>query len=185
MFPKTKHQIFKEWLETATIDELEEELFELNETNLSVLSQIERYELRAKTEPPTQENKDWRLRAGHLQRWTYYQKKTIEHRIKTIKQELKVEAIAEHNRLMEESARLKRERMLRGLEPRSAEGNQIAAERCRIAEEAIRLKHERATSNDQAWIAAAKAILDRDTFLRISTAAKESLESTDRQLEKQ
>ena len=180
MLPKTKHQIFKEWLLTATIDELEEELFELDETNLSLLSQIDRYELRIKTESPTWEDEDWRSRAAHLQRWTYYQKKTIERRIKTVKDQLKAEARVEHNRLMEESARLKHERMLRGLEPRSAEQNRITEEALRLKQEAIRLKHERSVSTDQAWIAAAKTILDPETFNRISSAAKESLESADR-----
>lgn len=179
MPPKTKHQIFKEWLSTATIDELEEELFELDETNLSLLSQIDQYELRIKTESPTQENEDWRLRAGHLQRWTYYQKRTVERRIKTVSGKLKAELKAENGRLNIEAARVKAER-LANPDPESTK-----VEHNRLAKEAIRLKHERSISCDKAWIAAAKTILDTETFSRISTAAKESLESADRQLEKQ
>ena len=179
MLPKTKHQTFKEWLPTATIAELEEELFELDETNLSLLSQIERHELRIKTEAPTQENEGWRLRASHLQRWTYYQKRSIERRIVVVRQELAAELKAENGRLNIEAARVKAERLANpGSESTKVEHN-------RLAKEAIRLKHERSTSHDQAWIAAAKTILDKATFNRISSAAKESLESADRQLEKQ
>lgn len=179
MPPKTKHQVFKEWLSTATIVQLEEELFELDETNLSLLSQLDQYELRIKTESPTQENEDWRLRAGHLQRWTYYQKKTVECRIVVARRELAAELKAENGRLNIEAARAKAERLANP----SSESTKV--EHNRLAKEAIRLKHERSTSIDRAWIAAAKTILDADTFNRISSAAKESLESTDRQLEKQ
>lgn len=180
MIPKTKHQIFKEWLVDATIDELEEELFELDETNLSLLSQLAQHELRFKTEIPTQENEEWRGRADRLQRWTYYQKKAIERRIVAINQKLAAEIKAENGRLNIEAARLKSERLAANpdIELRKAEHN-------RLVEEAIRLKHERATNWDQMWIQAAKIVLDKATFKRITTVADELSGTSDRQQEDQ
>ena len=190
MPPKTKHQIFKEWLVGATIDELEEELFGLDETNLSLLSQLAQHELRFKTEIPTQENEEWRGRANHLQRWTYYQKKAIERRIVAISQKLSAEIKAENVRLNIEAAKLKFERLAANpeIELRRAEHNRIVeeavrvkAEHNRLIEEAIRLKHERVTNHDQMWIQAAKMVLDTATFGQITNVANELISATDRE----
>ena len=162
MPPKTKHQIFKEWLVVATIDELEEELFGLDETNLSLVSQLAQHELRFKTEIPTQENEEWRGRADHLQRWIYYQKQTIERRIVAISQKLSAEIKAENNRIVEEAVRVK-------------------AEHNRLVEKAIRLKHERVTNHDQMWIQAAKMVLDTATFGQITNVANELISAADRE----
>ena len=190
MPPKTKHQTFKEWLVGATIDELEEELFGLDETNLSLLSQLAQHELRFKTEIPTQENEEWRGRANHLQRWTYYQKKAIERRIVAISQKLSAEIKAENVRLNIEAAKLKFERLAANpeIELRRAEHNRIVeeavrvkAEHNRLIEEAIRLKHERVTNHDQMWIQAAKMVLDTATFGQITNVANELISAADRE----
>lgn len=164
MNPQNKHQIFKEWLDSATIEELEKEIFELDETNFSVTTQIEQHDFKAKTQPPTQESEDWRLRADHLQRWTYYQKKAIERRIVSINIKNEAESKAENARLSIEVARLKSERAANHYNN-------------------VRLKHERATSRDKAWIATAKMVLDEPTFKHITNLANELMSADDRQQE--
>jgi hypothetical protein len=186
MIPKTKHQIFKEWLVDATIDELEEELFDLDETNLSLLSQLAQHELRFKAEIPTQENEEWKGRADHLQRWTYYQKRTIERRIAAKKRELAAELKAENSRRNMEAALLKEKlKSERVANLNTPDAELRKAERNRLAEEAIRMHHERVASHDQMWIQAAKIVLDKATFKRITTVADELSEAADRQQEDQ
>ena len=107
MNPKTANQNFKEWLAKTTIDELKEELLTLSETDLSIHWQVDQYELKRKTETPSQESQEWRLRAGHSLRWVYHQRRAIEHRLEALKTELK----AENNRLNVESAKLKHEQI--------------------------------------------------------------------------
>ena len=152
MNPKSENQLFKEWLSTAIAKELKQELLHLSETDLSISFQIDRYELKIKSEPPSQEDQAWRFRAGCSRRWVHHQRKAIEHRVEP----LKIESKAENTRLNAESARLKQERI-----------------------------EAQAKCGNRAWIAAAKSILDPEVIARISTAAKESLESADRQPEKQ
>lgn len=186
MHPQTKHQAFKEWLSSATIDELEEELFELDETNLSLLAQIDRDDLRIKKEPPTQEREEWRVNVEYLQRWTYYQKKTIERRIVSLNQKLDAELKAENSRRNLEAVLLKeRLKSERAANLNSPEIELRRAENKRLAEESMKLKHERATSHDQKWIATAKTVLDEATFKHITNLAKESISAVDRQQEEQ
>ena len=152
MLQKTQSQIFKEWIATATIEELDEELLNLEEIGISMISQIEKYDLKIKTEDPSQEDQDWRLRISHSSRWTRCQINAVQRRILALKQKFNAEARAENVRLASGSSKL---------------------------------KYDRITSYEHAWVEAALKILHEDTLSRISTAAKESLESADRQLEKQ
>ena len=168
---KTAFQSFKEWMTSATTAELEAELFDLDETNLSVLSQLEQYDLKVRTELPTQYGEEWRLRASHKQRWTYYQKSSIERRIVSLREIRKTEIKAANGLLNVEVAKAAKKR--------DPEAESRRLEHNRIAEESIRLKHQRTLTYDNIWIKAAVSVLDKETIKAIADLANRKQEELD------